>query len=187
MNTKVYEEMRVLCGYTAADAELLAKHAAITKPWIPEFVTTFYDTVFDYEPTRKVFKDGERADREATTMQWFDQMLSGQHDEAFWQRQWVVGILHILRAVPNAFMLGMMSRVQQLFLDKVRAALPPDEALALYLAFKRATDVVAALIAESYFYTYVESMESVVGMNPTLVQRILHAEVGKRLQKERGG
>ncbi len=187
MNVTTFEQLQLLTGYSEADAQLLAKHAPTTTPWIGEFVNAFYETLFAYEPTRKVFKDNERGDREVTTTRWFEQMLSGSHDDAFWQNQWVVGILHILRAVPNAFMLGMMSRVQQLFLEKVITALSQEEAMALYLAFKRSTDVVAGLIAESYFYTYVESMESVVGMNPTLVQRILHAEVGKRLQKARGG
>jgi hypothetical protein len=51
-------------------------------------------------------------------------------------------------------MLGMMHRTQQFFLDKCLATFDQEEALSIFEAFKRVTDVAAGIIAEGYHTPY---------------------------------
>ncbi len=78
----------------------------------------FYDILFEYEPTAKIFKEGERATREGDLVKWYENLLNSSTQDKFWEIQWLVGLLHIKRDVKNHMMLGMPSRVQFFFLQK---------------------------------------------------------------------
>ncbi|MCX8049332.1 MAG: protoglobin domain-containing protein [Methylohalobius sp.] len=175
-----------LSGFSEQDAKLLASYYLTTSQWTEEIVQTFYEALFAYEPTAKVFQDGERAAREQTLRDWYHEVASGRIDSDFWRKQWMVGLVHIKRQVSNAFMLGMMSKVQQVFLSKCFQELPLAEAVALYMAFKRVTDVVAGLIAEGYFENYFIALERTVGFKRSLVARMLELEINKMLHEARG-
>ncbi len=83
-------------------------------------------------------------------------------------------------------MLGMTSRLQQLVLEKCVSTLDKNDALGLYTAFKRVTDVVAGMIAEGYFVNYVESLENVLGFNRGLIDRMMEMEIENRMQAMQG-
>lgn len=58
-----------------------------------------------------------------------------------------------------------------------------QDLITLYVAFKRATDVVAGLIAEGYFENYFIALERTVGFKRQLIQRMLDVEVNKMWQE----
>jgi hypothetical protein len=160
---------------------LLQQHRSLTEGWVDEIVKVFYDALYGYEPTAKVFAGQDRAAREKTLRDWYLEVVSGELSEKFWQHQWFIGIVHIKRRVPNRFMLAMVSKVQQLFLQKSLQTLSPEEAIALFSAFKRLGDAVAGVIAESYLENYFSALENTVGFKRTLVQRMMEVEIDKRL------
>ncbi|MCA9735951.1 MAG: globin [Deferribacteres bacterium] len=180
---QIFADLQVLTGISEADYATIAAHSTLTQSWIDDVVEAFYDTLFGYEKTSKVFPRGEaeRPDREQTLRRWYMQVTSGNINEAFWWQQWLVGLIHIKVKVSNTYMLGMTSKVQQLFLEKCMTHLDSAEALKLYGAFKRVTDVVATLIAEGYFVNYVESLENVLGFNRGLIERMMEIEITKRI------
>jgi hypothetical protein len=136
------------------DRLILSRAAEQTGSWADEFVKMFYDTLFDYPPTRTRFREGERPQREETIRKWYLQVVRGEFDDDFWQAQWHVGQQHIERQIYNSFMQGMMHRTQQFFLAKCLAAYEQGEALQIYTAFKRVTDIAAGIIAEGYHTAY---------------------------------
>ncbi|MCA9940696.1 MAG: hypothetical protein KC418_18795 [Anaerolineales bacterium] len=170
-----------LTGLSDDDYRFLKESADITQEWVDDVITEFYDTLFGYEPTTRVFKPGERPDREETLRHWYMEVTSGQITPEFWQRQWHVGLVHIQRRVSNAFMLGIMGRIQRLFLQKCMATFDPEQAEAIFCAFQRVTDVVAGLIAEGHYKNYVETMELVCGIRISLFQRMIDMEISKKL------
>ena len=174
MFEQVLRALKRLVGWSEADASRLAQHADLTSTWAETIVQDFYDTLFDYEPTAKIFHPDERPAREKTLTNWYLHVVHGQVDDDFWRQQWRVGLVHIPRRVTNDFMLAMMSRIQQRFLEKAYAHLPPEEARSLFLAFKRTTDVIAGLIAEGYRQGYIAAMQDLLGFQPELLERMLH-------------
>ncbi len=153
------DDLKFLTGLSKEDLEILKKHKDIALQWTDDLVKSFYDTLFAYEPTASVFKEGERKEREKTLSEWYRGLFE-EADKNFFIWQWYVGIVHIKRKVYNRYMLGMISKVQQIFMDKAIQNLPMEEALELYRAFKKITDVIAGIIAESYHQTYVESLQT---------------------------
>ncbi len=178
---KVMRDMTVLTGFSAEDGRILRETADVTGPWVDELAQAFYDLLFSYEPTAKVFREGERPARVVSLKAWYDSVIHGNFTPDFWQQQWVVGLIHIARRVTNPYMLGMTSRVQQLFLHKCLEAFEPAQAEAVYGAFKRATDVVAGLVTEGYFQNYMLAMERVAGFRKKLIVRMLDMEIRRML------
>lgn len=183
---QIINDLIVLTKFSNQDAQLLQQHAPKLQSWGEELVKEFYDTLYGYESTGKVFREGEREAREKTLRDWYLHITSvGNVDAAFWQQQWVVGLVHIIRGVTNPFMFGMTSRVQQFILRKCFEEFEPQQALEIYSAFKRLTDVIAGLIAESYFSSYVEAMEKVGGFKLSLIKRMIELEINTKLKNLR--
>jgi len=182
MIEKVLHDMIVLTGFSEDDSRVLRETADVTATWAEEFTQAFYDLLFSYEPTAQVFREGERPAREASLKAWYDGVIHGNFTPEFWQQQWVVGLIHIARQVTNPYMLGMTSRVQQLFLHKCLETFELEQAEAVYGAFKRATDVVAGLVTEGYFQNYMQAMERVAGFRKALIVRMLDMEIRQMLE-----
>jgi hypothetical protein len=136
------------------DRLILSRTADKTQLWVDEFVKMFYDTLFGYPPTSARFREGERPVREKTIRNWYLQVVRGDFGEDFWEAQWRVGQAHIERQIHNSYMQGMMHRSQQFFLAKCLAAYEEEEAVQIYTAFKRVTDVAAGIIADGYHTAY---------------------------------
>jgi hypothetical protein len=143
-----------LTGFSEHDRYVLQENAEHTQQWVDEFVQLFYDTIFMYPPTRGVFKEGERPEREQSMRIWYLQITSGEFDDQFWQKQRQIGLKHVNRGILNAFMLGMMNRTQHFFLDKCLNTFGPEKGIEVFNAFKRVTDVTAGLIAKGYQSPY---------------------------------
>jgi hypothetical protein len=157
---QTFKHLVALTGLSAQDYQILQSTANKTRPWANEIVKAFYDILFNYAPTAHVFKTGERPERETVLHTWYLKITGGTLDRQFWRRIWLVGSVHIDRGVTNPLMLGMMSQIQQRFLHKCLQTFEVQQAEQVYGAFKRITDIVAALIAESYLTSHrIEAIE----------------------------
>ena len=172
-----------LTNVSAQDVATLQEAAPEIQGWGPEIVALFYNTLYDYGETAKVFKPGERPDREVTLSDWYTKLLTGKIDETFWQHQWFVGLIHIKREVRNHVMMSMMSRIQIFFFEKCLENFDVAKTHRLFTAFKRITDVIAGLIAEGYFENYITAMETVLGIKRNLVNNMLVMEVDRMIKK----
>ncbi|MEW5789103.1 MAG: protoglobin domain-containing protein [Pseudomonadota bacterium] len=184
---QLLKDLQGLTGYSQNDAELLRQSAPVTRLWVDELAQAFYDTLYAYPPTQQILGEGQRAEREQTLRAWYLDVVSGEVTPRFWQRQWVVGLVHILRRVGNPYMLAMMSRAQTFFLGKCLEHWPDGRGEQVFGAFKRTTDVIAGLIAEGYFRNYVLAMERVAGFKLALIGRMMDLEVRKMLEEARSG
>lgn len=177
--------LTTLTQFSEKDLAVLQQHSSLTSQWADEAVKLFYDTLFGYEPTAKVFRENERPAREKTLRDWYLQVVSGQLPADWWRRQWLIGLVHIPRKIINPFMFGAMSLLQQFFLEKCLQTMPPEEAKTVFLAFKRVTDITAGLISEGYFDNYIDAMESSAGFRRSLIERMMEVELNKKLQEMR--
>ena len=183
---RILNDLITLVGYTEADAQTLRTVSSETQLWGKEIAAVFYDTVYGYAPTTAVFKEGERPAREKTLIQWYTLLASGYIDDDFWQWQWYVGLIHIPRGIRNAYMMGMMSRIQQLFSQRCLDTFDSEQAHIVYNAFKRVTDVVAGLIAESYFESYIEAVERATTQTKQSLNRRVDAAIAEMVAEAQG-
>ncbi len=151
---ELFQNLIDLTGISDRDRLTLNNAANQTQQWADEFVKMFYDILFAYSPTRALFREGERPQREETIRNWYFQVIRGEFDDQFWQAQWQVGLKHIDRQILNSYMLGMMHQTQRFFLGKCLATFEQEEGLTIFNAFKRVTDVAAGIIAEGYHTAY---------------------------------
>jgi hypothetical protein len=186
MKEQVLKDLIRLTGYSDKDAETLKEFSGRTTPWADEFVKEFYDTLFAYDRTAKIFGDGERQEREKTLKDWLAIAFRGDISEAFLKNLWIIGLLHIKRGVPNSFMLGIMSVIEQLFFKKCFEEFDKDEAARIYGAFKRLMDVVSGVVAESYYFSYVDALYNIGGIKREVVDRMISLEMDKMIEAERG-
>jgi hypothetical protein len=182
---QVLNDLIALTGLTEQDYQILQDAASHTQQWTDDLTAAFYDTLYGYAPTSHIFKPGERPERENTLITWYREVTSGTIDLNFWRRQWIVGLVHIPRRVTDPFMIGMMSRVQQLFLKKCLETYDLEQAMTVFGAFKRVTDVVTGLIAEGYFLSYVEATERMTGQSRALTERLVGLEISKMTEEMR--
>jgi hypothetical protein len=182
---EILKNLETLIGCCKEDVEALKEVSATTSKWEPEVIKIFYDTLFAYEPTKKVFKEGERPDREKTLADWYLSVVKGEMDDAFWNKQWMVGLIHVWRGVPNHFMLAIMSKVQIAFLHNCLKEFEPAQAEKVFKSFKHLTDVIVGLIAESYFQKYLESVREFSGIKQSVIDRMVTMEVEKLIKEYR--
>jgi hypothetical protein len=116
---------------------------------------------------------------------WYAEVTSGNTDARFWEKQWIIGLLHVLRGVENQYVLGVMNRVQLVFLHGCLQEFDTATAEKVYAAFKRVTDVIGGLIVEGYRLKYLEAVERTSGMSKALVDRMVSVEVSKMVEEAR--
>jgi len=180
-----YDTISKLIAFEESDWQVLANEADVIKTWAPDLIGVFYDTLYSIEETTAVFHDGERAKLEATLEQWIVDILSGDQGERFWNHQRYIALLHIKRGTKNLYMLGMMNRLQQMFLVKSMESFDQDKAVQVYTAFLRLSGMVAGLIAQCYdevTETSTHAGLSRVGLNEALISRIKAMQIDKMLK-----
>jgi len=181
-----YDVISRLITFEESDWQVLAKESDVIKTWAPDLINVFYDTLYSIEETTAVFHDGERAKLEATLEQWIVDILSGDQGAKFWNHQRYIALLHIKRGTKNLYMLGMMNRLQQMFLLKSMESFEQEKAIQVYSAFLRLSGMVAGLIAQCYdevTETSTQAGLSRVGLNEALISRIKTMQIEKMLKE----
>lgn len=181
-----YETISKLIAFEESDWNVLAAESTTIMKWIPDLVGVFYNTLYDIEETNAVFHEGERGKLEATLEKWVHEILGGDQGEKFWNHQRYIALLHIKRGTKNLYMLGMMNRMQQVFLQKSMESFEKEKAVLVFTAFLRLSGMVAGLIAQCYdevIETSTQTGLSKVGLNPALMTRIKAMQIDEMLEE----
>jgi len=173
VSQKAISHMPPPVSFRPDDSEIIRAHADLIRPHIDEFVQGFYDTLFGYETTKAVFKEGEREAREQTLRKFFERVLSGPHDDEFFTWLGFVGPVHVVRQVSNPMMLSMLGYMVVFVMKTVQGN---ENAGVVTEAFVRLAATLGAIISYGYEVAWQEALENVVGMPPELVRRMVHEE-----------
>lgn len=176
-----FGHLAALIGSSEQDLSLLAGYADRTGRWVDEFLVTYYDAFYGYETEAQGLEGGD-ADRDRAVRRWYLSLVSGRVSEAFWQRQFVVGLVNFRHRVSGTFAVAVGSRTQQFFFAQCLKEFEPAEAVALYSAFKRITDLVVGLMSEGHHLGFIGSIEKMTGMSSRLLDRIAEIAV-RRIQE----
>ncbi|APD10436.1 MULTISPECIES: protoglobin domain-containing protein [Thermus] len=163
------------------DAAVIARHKDTLLSWTEELVGAFYDTLFAHPPTARVFREGERPDREETLRRWWQRTVQGPLDEGYFAWMAKVGLVHVVRGVENPMMLAMASFVAAFVEHKTHEGGHP-EADPLTEAFYRLSMAVGAVITHGYDRYRALALYNVAGMEPALLERLTVEEAREMLE-----
>ncbi len=175
------EQMPPETRFRPEDAAVIARNKEILLSWSEDLVKAFYDNLFAHPPTRKIFRDGERPEREHTLRAWWQRTVEGPLNEEYFAWMAKVGLVHVVRGVENPMMLSMASFVAGFVEAKAQAANLAD-ALALSEAFYRLATAVGAVITHGYDRYRTLALYNVAGMEPALLERLTVEEAKSLLE-----
>lgn len=174
--------------FTTEDAAVVGRHRTMLLAWEDELVQRFYDALFAHGPTRMIFHEGERQEREKTLHHWWQRTVHGPLDDEYFSWMAMVGLVHVVRQVQNPMMLAMTSLVADFVKEKAGQVkeLGASDALAVTVAFQRLTLTVGAVITYGYDHARAAALYNVIGMESALLDRLTHNEASEMLVKVRG-
>lgn len=171
------DTIKTLTGFSQQDFDTLKAAAPQATQWVDEIVQMFYDTLFAHARTASAFHAGERPAREKTLREWYLSLFDSRDTEDFWNKQGRIGFVHIRRHINNEFMIGMASRVSDVFTQKALAAFETEQGVAVTQAFNRILKSVVGLTAENYDVMSQMAFSESTGAEPQLIDRLIQKSV----------
>lgn len=168
---------------TQNDLDTLKASKSFVMERLDFITTTFYDTLFNFEKTKVVFREGERPIREKSFKHWVDETLTRNIDDKYWEWQTYVGLIHIKRGIKNDIFITMLNFVTEMLVEEVVMNLPKEQAVPILKAWLKLSSMVTALITEGYRLFHHRAIENVTGLNQTLVENIVKVEIDNLVAK----
>ena len=182
----VLEKAKMLTGFSEEDERVLSEASESLLPFADEIAVAFYDTLFGFETTHKVFRDldQDRKVREGTLRLWFRSLVSGQYDDKFWTWHWLVGLIHIQHHVEHVFVMSMFGRLQTILVEKAMETFEEASAERVIKSLLRVTTCLSALAIEAYHQEYLAVVKE-SGMKESVLNRMVSIEVKKKIKEYR--
>lgn len=170
------------------DAQAIARHRELLLSWTEELVQKFFDVLFAHPPTRAVFREGERPEREETLRNWWRKTVGEDVGEEYFAWMAYVGLVHAVRKVENPMVLAMANFMEEFVEEKARkiAASGDLDVLEVIEAFQRLMGTVAVIISYGYDQSRIQALFNVAGMEPALLERLTQEEAQTLLERVRG-
>lgn len=132
----------------------------------------FFEILLGFEPTRKIFKEGEVPRVKLVFKRWLKITLESDFNDEYWQWQTFVGLVHIKRGVTNDVFITMLSVVTEMLVDEVTKNVPIETGVPIIKAWLKLSRTLGALISESYRIFYLKAVEEVTSIDESLLNRI---------------
>ncbi len=141
------EDIRGMIRLGDADFELFREHVAFFEKNGEALIGIIAAVLTEHGPSQAVFDEGRGSLESLKTRlgAWLGDVINGHDTPEFWHRQFIIGIEHIARKIPNRQMVGLATRIREALLPIMLDQLGAEEGLKLYLAFQRMLDSVVAL------------------------------------------
>ncbi|WP_188596348.1 protoglobin domain-containing protein [Thermocladium modestius] len=169
----VFDEIPPPIRFGEEDAQAIRKYSRELEAITDELVRGFYDLLYSHPATAAVFKEGERAEREATLRDWWLRTVRGPFDEGYWRWQAFVGVVHFRRGVTNSMMMAMYAWLVGRVGELLSGRLPPQAVSEVSQALLKLAVTGAALTVAGYEALMEEGFAEEAGADPRLVRNIV--------------
>jgi signal transduction histidine kinase len=114
MAETVFEELKRYVRFGDADERALRSLHDAAAPSFEAIARIFYDRILSHEEARKALVGGESrvGQLKVTLVAWMDTLLKGPWDEAYWQRRYAIGRVHVRIGLPQHYMFGAMNVIR---------------------------------------------------------------------------
>ncbi len=180
------DDIHGMIGLCEADFDLFRKHRDFFEANGSALIGAIASVLTEHGPSRLVFDEG-RGNLQSLGQRlgvWLGDMINGHDTPELWHRQFIIGIEHIVRKIPNRQMVGLATRIRELLLPMMLDAFGQEEGLALYFAFQRLLDSVVALTTTLVDEGQRRCLREATGFTPKLIdnlQQIAFEKIRKEL------
>ena len=147
-NVKAYVE------FDAQSSATLRAMVPIVTPHLESIMDDFYAAIEAHPGARTVITGGDEqiARLKKTLQRWLLELLSGPHDEAYFERRARIGRVHVQINLPQAYMFTAMDRIWVHTVAVIRPALAhdPDAFERTLVALHQIMDIELAIMLETY-------------------------------------
>lgn len=177
MNRESVELFRHINGCAGGDTEAIQAISPILVELIPRLTDEFYDQLLSHPKTRKHI-DGRLDALKSTHSQWMTDLFTGPHDEAFFTRQELIGVVHVRVKIPPLFVSSSMSflRHEIVHLLHIKAEmgdLTCEQFEAASSGILRLLDLCQMLIDNAYEAERLRLLSEATGMKPALIENLI--------------
>lgn len=142
--------MKRYVRFGPAEAARLSTLAPLARPHMVRIAKEFYERIREHEAAHAVFTGEEQIARlQRSLVVWMERLLTGPHDEVYFEERSRVGQVHVRIGLPQRYMFTSMALVRA-SLVRVTEELPPADVAAARDALDRALDLELAIMVEAY-------------------------------------
>jgi hypothetical protein len=183
--------MQALVGLDDDDCRRLREIGPLLMPHAPVLAEVFY-AALDSIPESKAILDsepGRRLKLHQTLMEWYAQIFSGNYDEAYAQRRWIIGLVHVKVGISPMYVVASMENVYRF---SARQVIQLSSQLAgphyAYIeSLTKMLNIDLAFIEQSYAESTVRAMSAEMGADQRIFQRFASRGAGELLESARAG
>lgn len=110
---ELLQTMKTLLDFNEKDVANLKAMGPLLTPHTAAMAQIFYDAL-DRIPESKAILDGDpgRRDRLHTTLDaWYREIFAGDYGNAYAQRRWIIGLVHVKIGIPPKFVVASIKNV----------------------------------------------------------------------------
>ena len=172
-----FEDLKQYVGFTADSTAALRELHPLAAPHFRAIVDDFYAAIEAHPGPRAAITGGDAqiARLKQTLIRWLDTMLTGPHDEAYYEVRARIGRVHVRIDLPQAYMFTAMNRIRVRLLEVLRHELSerPDALDRVATALHQIIDLELAIMLETYREAFVEKVQQLERLERSLIERRL--------------
>ncbi|MGK4002892.1 protoglobin domain-containing protein [Sorangium sp. So ce1036] len=171
----LFEEIKRYVRFDEDDARCLAAFRAHAEPHFPRIAAEFYDRIREHEDAHRVFTGEEQVERlKRSLVRWMARLLTGPHDEAYFEETAKIGRIHVRVGLPQRYMFTAMALIR-LALDEIAQGALGARAAEVRAAVNKVLDLELAIMLETYRDAFLARAQR--------AERLDREEVGRTLAR----
>ena len=188
---ELLKSMQQMLNFDETDSQRLVEIGPVLLPHGSALAETFY-AALDRMPETKAVLD-ESSDRRMrlhqTLIEWYTQIFSGQYDEAYANRRYIIGLVHVKVGIPPRFVVGLMENVYRFSARQLIGSHSQlNGPLGAYIdSLTKMLSIDLAFIEQSFAETSLRSMSLELGADERLFRRFMGRGVQDLLAEARSG
>ena len=118
------ENVKAYVGFDDAATASLREAHPLVAPHFGAIIDDFYATIEAHPNARAAITGGaaQIARLKQSLLRWIDELFTGPHDEAYFERRARIGRVHVQINLPQVYMLTAMDRIRLRSADVLREA-----------------------------------------------------------------
>jgi len=173
-NISLFEHVN---GFSAADSAAVQAISPVLVALAPQLTDKFYGQLVSLPLTNQHI-EGRLESLKSTHQQWMVYLFTGPHDEAFFERQEVIGVVHVKVKIPPLFVSSSMSFLRHEIVHMLHIAseggeITCEQFQAASSAILRLLDLCQMLIDSAYDAERLRLLSEATGMKLRLIENLI--------------
>ena len=148
------ENVKAYVGFDDAATASLQEAHPLVAPRFGAIIDDFYATIEAHPGARAAISGGaaQIARLKQSLLRWIDELFTGPHDEAYFERRARIGRVHVQINLPQMYMFTAMDRIRLRSADALREApgVAPEKLNRMLSALHQILDIELAIMLETY-------------------------------------